>query len=979
MGESATPGGSVARILLIDDEVVTERLLRQMLRKETDLALYYCPDPTQAIQMAETVRPVLILTDLLMPELDGITLIRQFRNRRAFSQLSIVMLSSEDDPYVKAQAFAAGASDYLVKLPDKVELVARLRHHVQDFVRNTRHSSNAEICSDIVHSDLKGFWIIDAGTQLIIEVNDALCAMLGFSRETFLGQSPMHFVDAENRTFMQKALDWIPKTDKRVHEIYLTTLTGETLYTRFCVTTTHNTLGRETVSAFTFLNLNRLNREYFEILKNEFRFIADSVPGLLWLSNPENERIFFNKSWLGFRGVILEQELNGGWLGGMHAEDRERYLHFSKEAFQGQHPYSLEFRLQSAQGDFRWLYETALPRFAGNGFFMGFSGSCVDITERKILEGRMNQANYSLEQQVQLRTIELQHEVQERRQAEFLERRANQAQEVVSILLRIALEDSSLAEQLQRGLHAILAVPWLTTQKKGAVFVLEHATRTLRLLAAEGLSDAMRTACATVPLGRCLCGQVVAGGRPIHTQWAEACNTMHAVGELPHGLYCLPIPSGEKLLGVLNLYVQEGHSFSPFEEEFLVTVANALTVLIEHAQISQLKDARLQAEAENRAKTEFLATMSHEIRTPMNAIVGMAELLCAEQIPPKARYYATTMMQAGEALLALINDILDYSKMTAGKVVLDKRPFDLPQLLQGIVQLFEGLLQEKSLTLQLRLAPDLPPLVQGDSVRIWQVLVNLLSNAIKFTQQGGVLLSVERVPPVTDDGSVSILFRVEDTGVGIAPEFFARLFKSFEQGDKATTRRHGGTGLGLAITHLLVQLMKGEIEVESTLGVGSQFRVTLPLEWVQADPVLSTPAPPQALASRSLAGCQVLVVEDDPINRVVVLSMLRRLQVEVDVAEDGVMALDKLQQRTYDLVFMDCQMPEMDGYAACRAFRRYEASQPHRPRTPVIALTAFAMQGDRDKCLEAGMDDYMTKPVRGKDLKAVATRWLRPA
>ncbi|MBF0462730.1 MAG: response regulator [Magnetococcales bacterium] len=976
MMESIKPEVPAARILLVDDEQVVERLLQQMIKQETELVLYYCPDPTQAIQMAEAVRPVLILVDLLMPAMDGITLIRQFRNRRAFSQLPIIMLSSEEDPYVKAQAFAAGANDYLVKLPNRVEMVARLRRHAQSFFRHTRQISNAEICSDIVHSDLKGFWLIDAKNRQIIEVNDALCAMLGFSRESFIGKNPLDFVDADNRILMQKAIDWIPKVDKRIHEIYLTTLTGATLYTRFCVTTNHNTLGRETVASFNFLNLNKLNLEYFEILKNEFRFIADSVPGLLWLSNPRHERIFFNKSWLNFRGVILEQEMNDGWLQGLHPEDRERYQHCSNEAFVHQHPYSQEFRLQDSRGTYRWFYETSLPRFAGNGFFMGFSGSCVDITERKLIEGRMNQVNYSLEQQVSLRTIELQHEVQERRQAEFLERRANQAQGVVSTLLRIALEDAPLTDQLQRGLQAILAVPWLTVQQKGAIFISERATRTLHLVAAESLPTDLRVACAMVPFGHCVCGRVASSGEPIHVDRSDVCQVIQVAGEAPHGHFCLPIPSGDRVLGVLNLYMQEAHPLDSFEEEFLQTVTRVLTVLIEHAQVEELKEGKRRADAENRAKSEFLATMSHEIRTPMNAIVGMAELLCAEEIPHKARYYATTMMQAGEALLTLINDILDYSKMAAGKLALEEKEFDLHQLLESMPKLFEGLVQEKGIALHLQLDPDLPRMVRGDSMRLWQILVNLLSNAIKFTHQGQVTLTAERVlvEPPEHGGRVVIRFLIQDTGVGIAPEFFARLFKSFEQGDKATTRRYGGTGLGLAITKMLVQLMGGEIEVESAVGSGSLFRITLKLDLPRPHPAI--PAPTHPLAIRTPTHCRILVVEDDPVNRVVVMSMLKRLGVEVDMAEEGLMALEKLRDHTYDLVFMDCQMPKMDGYVACRTFRLLEAASSNRPRTPVIALTAFAMQGDREKCLEAGMDDYMTKPVRGKDFRAMLAKWL---
>ncbi|MBF0183813.1 MAG: response regulator [Magnetococcales bacterium] len=978
MSDSAKPGEPLVRILLVDDEEITERLLHQIIKHETDFELHFCPDPNQAIQMAESIRPVLMLVDLLMPDIDGITLIRRLRNRRSFSQLPILMLSSEEDPYIKAQAFAAGANDYLVKLPNKVEMIARLRHHARSFLHSSRRNTNSELCSDIIHSDLKGFWLIDARTHQIIEVNDALCAMLGYSRESFIGKTPLDFVNNDNRAAMQKALCWIPRTDKRIHEIYLSTLTSQQLYTRFCVTTTHHTLGREIVSSFTFLNLDRLNLDYFEILKNEFRFIADSVPGLLWLSNPDNKRMFFNKTWLHFRGVILEQELEGGWQQGVHPDDLERYRFFSNEAFVHLHPYSLEFRLRNSHGEYRWFYETALPRFAGNGFFMGFSGSCVDITERKLLEGRMNQVNYSLEQQVQLRTSELQHEVQERRQAEFLERRANQAQGVVSDLLRIALEDAPLADQLQRALRAILAVPWLTMQKKGAIFLADRAAKQLQLVAEEALPAGVRNNCAWVPYGRCLCGRVAEAGQSIR---CEKPLYSHAQEDEAHGHYCLPIQSGDRILGVLHLYLDAHRDNNAFEEEFLHTATNALAVLIEHAQIAQLKDAKLRADAENRAKSEFLATMSHEIRTPMNAIVGMAELLCAEEISPKARHYADSMMQAGEALLTLVNDILDYSKISAGKLTLEKKDFDLHQLLQGLNKLFEGLIKEKGLQFTIQIAPDVPRFVQGDSVRVWQILVNLLSNGIKFTHQGEVVLSAERVvlQQESPEGMYLLCFQVRDSGIGIAPEFFVRLFKLFEQGDKAIARRYGGTGLGLAITKMLVHLMAGEIEVESTVGVGSLFRVTLPLAYPQQEALPDLVIPTVAPVEGDMASCRILVVEDDPVNRVVELGMLRRLGVQADVAENGVEALEKLRAKEYDLVFMDCQMPQMDGYAASHAWRLHEARFSDRRRVPIIALTAFAMQGDRERCLQAGMDDYMTKPVRGKDFQAMLARWARPS
>ncbi|MEO5362342.1 MAG: response regulator [Magnetococcus sp. DMHC-8] len=853
MGESSKPDVPVARILLIDDELITERLLRRIIQSESDMALYACQDPTQAIQMAEVIRPVVILTDLLMPTIDGISLIRQFRNCRAFSQLPIIMLSSEEDPYVKAQAFAAGASDYLVKLPNGVEMVARLRHHARDFFRTSRQIANKELCSDIIHSDLKGFWIIDAHTRRIIDVNDNLCAMLGFSRENFIDKSPMDFVNEENRMRMRKALDWIPREDQRIHEIQLATLMRGSVYTRFCVTTTFNTLGREAVSVFTFLNLDKLNLEYFEILKNEFRFIADSVPGLLWLSNPDNERIFFNKSWLAFRGVILEQEVHNGWLQGVHPDDLERYHHFVRDAFQNRYPYSLEFRLKNGSGDHRWVYETALPRFAGNGFFMGFSGSCVDITERKLIEGRMHQVNYSLEQQVRLRTRELEHEVQERRQAEFLERRANQAQGVVSALLRIALAGADLPEQLRQSLQTILALPWLTMQKKGAIFLADPATRLLHMVAAEALPADLMVACATVPFGHCLCGRVAEGGESIQADWSDTCHTTHNGHELPHGHYCLPILSDSRVLGVLNLYVDEHHQVNPFEREFLVTVSNALTVLIEHAQIARLQEARQRADAANQAKSDFLATMSHEIRTPLNVVLGILELLKGSVLEQSSQEQIQLAVGSGKMLLYLINDILDYSKIEANQLALDTIQFDLRTLLDDVALSMAPLAHAKQVELTCFFPQELPHAVRGDPNRLRQIFTNLISNAIKFTPRGGVV-EFHGGPVGREGESIEFLFEIRDTGIGISLSDREHIFDRFVQANAATTRQYGGTGLGLAICRCLVHLMNGTIGVDDNpyAASGSVFHFTVQLlEQLQTPP---------ALRHSGLGGLRVLIV-----------------------------------------------------------------------------------------------------------------------
>ena len=297
------------RILLVDDHPITERLIAQMLRDEPDLLLFYCQDPTKAIAMAESIRPTIILLDYIMPGLNGLTLLRQFRERRPFSHLPIVMLSVEEDPVIKAKAFAAGASNYLIKLPDKIELVAWLRHQADAFIKAIRKSTNKETCFDVISSESKGFCLIDAASKEIFQINDTLCEMLGHGPERFVGRSPLEFVTPNDDPAILAALSRIPESDSRVYEAFLEVKDGSKVYTRFCVTTTRNTMGRDAVTSFTFLNLNQPDQSLLDIKNAEFRFIADSVPGMFWIADARKNRVFFNHAWLSFTGRILEQEL----------------------------------------------------------------------------------------------------------------------------------------------------------------------------------------------------------------------------------------------------------------------------------------------------------------------------------------------------------------------------------------------------------------------------------------------------------------------------------------------------------------------------------------------------------------------------------------------------------------------------------------------------------------------------------------------
>ncbi len=393
------------------------------------------------------------------------------------------------------------------------------------------------------------------------------------------------------------------------------------------------------------------------------------------------------------------------------------------------------------------------------------------------------------------------------------------------------------------------------------------------------------------------------------------------------------------------------------------TVLNYRDITYRKQVEEQLNTAKVAAESASRAKSEFLANMSHEIRTPINGILGMTQLAIDAESPKQQREYLELVRTSGEALLALINNVLDLSKIEAGRLELERIPFEIEALVQQTVTSMAWQAREKSISLITRVHPAVPRVLVGDPSRLRQVLVNLLANALKFTDRGQV--GIEVFVEAAAGGDIALHFTVEDTGIGIPADKQHLIFESFTQADGSTTRKYGGSGLGLAICVRMVELMDGHIWVESRPGAGSAFHFTAVFGAAPAD-AADTPALAGPMTVRPL---RVLLAEDNPVNRLLAVKLLEKAGHCVTTAVDGREALDRLAASAFDVVLMDVQMPELNGFETTAAIRAGERTTGRHQF--IVAMTAHALVGDRERCLEAGMDAYVSKPISQTTLMAV--------
>ncbi|MES2424531.1 MAG: PAS domain S-box protein [Pseudomonadota bacterium] len=644
--------------------------------------------------------------------------------------------------------------------------------------------------------------------------------------------------------------------------------------------------------------------------QQRFDILSGSSPIGVFQTDAAGKCTYTNQSWQQIAGLTAQQSLGRGWSSVMHPEDADEAFVKWRRCAEARTEFSHEFRFLRPDGEVRWIHTRSAPVCGADGSLLGHTGTSTDITERRRVEA--------------------------------------------------ALRDSA---QRFRGLLESAPDAMVIVNARGKIDLVNSQT--------EALFNYSRDE---------MLGQ---GVEMLIPHRFHGSHSGHREGYFANPR-TRPMGAGLELFGRRK----DGSEFpleislSPSQvgTERIVTAAIRDVTRQRHIE-RELRSARDLALQASRAKSEFVANMSHEIRTPMNGVIGMTGLLLDTALTPAQRDAAETIRYSADALLGIINDILDFSKIEAGMLRLDTVDLEVRRIVERAAALLAETASSKHLRLHCTVEAEVPTMLTGDPGRLHQVLVNLLSNAVKFTDHGEVSLSVGVEDSVAE--GVQLRFTVRDTGIGISADGQQRLFQPFTQADGSTTRKYGGTGLGLAISRQLVELMGGQIGVHSVVGQGSVFWFTAGLGHSirsHALPTLeSQPAGDdrQPVSARELTALRsqwrVLVAEDNPVNQRVARGQLARLGLTADVAGSGAQALAAHENQPYELILMDCQMPELDGYAATNAIRVREAAGS--PPTWIIAMTANAMVDDREKCLAAGMDDYVSKPVTLQALREALLRF----
>jgi len=661
-----------------------------------------------------------------------------------------------------------------------------------------------------------------------------------------------------------------------------------------------------------------------EEMNLRFRPVLEHTEEVFFMATPDLQKFLYispsyEKVWGSPRQQVFDRPMN--WIRTIHKEDRRRVLEISISGYH-EEVVVFEYRIVRPDGSMRWIRSrlVGMKNRAGEHYrSVGFS---EDITERKEAESALRKAHYELEQRVRERTADLE-DANARLKKEIEDR------ELVEAALRSS--EHTFASAIQTSPDSVL----ITRLSDGKVLRMNEGFTRL-----SGYRESEAVGKTAEDLNYWVNPEDRAAFASVLKETGE-CINQETLFRMKDGRIVPALISGR-----LITYDREPYIFSITRN------------ISERKQAEEdLKMAKEAAEAANRAKSEFLANMSHEIRTPMNGVIGMTNLALGTDLEPDQREYLDMAKFSADSLMKVINDILDFSKVEAGKLDLESIPFDLGKHVEDTIVSFNARAEDKGLELSFEVAPDVPRVLMGDPSRLRQVLVNLIGNAVKFTDAGRITVRVR--PDILSEDYTVIHIAVSDTGMGIPEHKQQEIFAAFAQADGSTTRRHGGTGLGLAISSQLSTLMGGRIWVESEEGVGSSFHFTVrlgnPTENQKLGPIF------EMVGDVPCLGLHILVAEDNAVNQRLTTRLLEQQGQSYKVAGTGNEVLSALQEDRFDMVLMDVQMPEMDGFEATKRIRKSEREQGGH--LPIVAMTAYAMEGDRERCLEAGMDAYLSKPV----------------
>ena len=879
---------------------------------------------------------------------------------------------------------------------------------------------------ELVENTSEGYWLIDARTLATRDVNDGLCRLLGYAREEMIGRAPFEFTDQAGAETMRANTRRIGTAYHRAFEVALRARDGRMVPVHFNATTVYDAAGRPRWAYAFITDLSRVRRAESALAESErrFRIVFEDAGIGMAMADARGRFLEANPALQRFLGYDAEElrDLDTAVLSHPADLDKDRELFEELKAGRRQ-SYQVEKRYLRKDGRVVWgrLTATVCPADCScNGASEPVLVTMIeDIDEHWRFEQELwaNQARLEIAQHIaRIGSWEMDLNADRLWWSdelyELLGYRPGEVAPTFDLSVQHTHPDDRAvlleAEQAARqGVGQTTEAEFRVVRRDGEQrFVYLHARtfgdeqdRPVRLVGTlqdltarrqvEAERDRLAAILAATPdfvaviepegTGRYLNrgGRLMLGYAPSETPEAEGIEPLFAPatriawreeiakvaardgiwrgeGELQHGDgHAVPVS-----------LVVIAHRQSTGEVESYSVIARDISG--RKAMENALREAKERAEQAAQARSQFLANMSHEIRTPMNSILGVADLLAETDLDPTQRGYLDVFRNAGQGLMQVLNDILDLSKVEAGELALEARPFDLPRLLREQRDLFALQAQDKALDLVLEVADAVPRRVVGDENRLRQVVGNLLGNAVKFTDHGAIRVTAE---PAPEHGEAAVCFTVADTGQGIGTEKLGEVFQAFMQADGGVGRRHGGTGLGLTIAQRLVDRMGGDLKVESIEGEGSTFWFSLPFG--VAPKVSAEPGAAAAGAARpeSLSPQRVLLAEDSPDNVMLVQAFLKGAPCTVDVVEDGAAAVEAVRNGGYDLVLMDIQMPGMDGLSATRAIRQWEAEQGAH-RTPIVALTAHALEEHQNRAREAGCDGYLTKPVKKERLLA---------